>query len=1132
MTRSNFMTALAIAGALSALILVATVAIDTIQWETPTESGPTVSENKDSKAPPRKDPPPQIPPAKTPSEKSAPPQDSLGFAIEGTVIHHESGAPVSQVALGAILQNDPDTDNIPTQPAGMPGFMEAPPSLEEGEILAYSSRDGKFRIPNLFEGTFEIRVLDRFHYLVGSERPSANLKPGKEIATVSLEVARGGSIQGTVRDPLGRPVANAFVSCTTGFESMVVVPSNSPKRARRLPATLSDQAGSFEIRGIPEGQAYRLKATCDGYAPAREERLRVRAGETSPTIELVLRPAATIIGQIVEEDGAPVPEASLVLYSRSFGELIRTGFDRAKGLSEPDGFFEVTGLEAGKKSLFVHTQNHATHEKTGLELKEGATVDLGPITLLPGMTLRGKVIGGDDQPLANVKITARSTRREMPQEAGQREATTRETGEYQVVGLAKGTYRVTAEMEGLSAQTKRSVEAGQTDIDFRLEAFGSISGTVLEVTTMAPVPSFRVRISPKSTGSRAPGPPGPGDRFRRGSGKSEEFEDEEGRFTLDAITPGFYTVRASGPGFVAGEDSIEVEVKSGEEVTDVTVLVTKAGVIFGRVVRAEDGAPVPSVRVKIGEPQAGFGRIMASRSGGSQSGKDGTFRLEDLTPGTVSLTAYPAEYPEATRSDIEVLSGQETGPIDIMLEPGGGIYGSVYDETGNPDTSALIGVGKSVMNMLRTAATDHSGYYEIKGLAQGVYLATKTNLGENFLAGMVNQTANVKSGEMVRIDFGKGSPGCTVEGQLIDSEGGVPQAALTATLNNPEYNENEGQASYRSTTTNNDGFYKLAGLATGTYSIQIRVRKTPSSPTRNYLFQAKIPDTESHLLNITLPEGGFSGVVMDEDTGSPLPGVTVKVALTESDQGSGFSRFSSRDLGQEKTDEGGRYTFSYLFPGTYMAEAQGRAGYGRRVIDRITVKEDQITPNIDFGLLTSGSIEGTIVDPDGKPVSRAYVHLRDSNGVEITSFTGLSDNEGKFVVRDLSPEEYRVTVLSGQFAASTRKVQVESSVTAEEDFRLSIGGDLKLTAVSSTGAPLTSTKVDILNAEGESLLVDRRLLLLFSGGSDRTGPDGTLEVQHIPAGRYTIVIDHPRGSAREQVVIQNGQLTEKRVRAR
>ncbi len=105
--------------------------------------------------------------------------------------------------------------------------------------------------------------------------------------------------------------------------------------------------------------------------------------------------------------------------------------------------------------------------------------------------------------------------------------------------------------------------------------------------------------------------------------------------------------------------------------------------------------------------------------------------------------------------------------------------------------------------------------------------------------------------------------------------------------------------------------------------------------------------------------------------------------------------------------------------------------------------------------LTTGNINGTVLDPSNAVVPNATVNLKNlDNGATASATTSSS---GGYNFSLLRPGHYQVSVKQGGFAEVTQTVQVEVGQTSKVDIALSVAKGAETVEVSGT-APLINTE--------------------------------------------------------------------------
>lgn len=322
-------------------------------------------------------------------------------------------------------------------------------------------------------------------------------------------------------------------------------------------------------------------------------------------------------------------------------------------------------------------------------------------------------------------------------------------GHYVVSGLSAGTYHASALAVGYRSEayddllcpyswcvleaTPIVVGASQTvtGIDFALDRFGAIGGTVTDASTSLPIPDAVVWID--------------------GDGGSDAVAtDAEGHYLTSGLAPGDYRVQAdrwpyqaqvydgigcsSSSCFATPGTPVSVALNSTPASVDF-VLVPLGG-IAGTVTEESSGAPLEGVWVAAMRPGSSF----PSEYG--VTGPEGSYSVEGLYPGDWRLTTtsdhadeiyddVPCPYGPAAEGSCDVdaatpvavaLAATSAG-VDFSLGPSGGISGTVTDSSTGDPIDFLVEVfdqdGSYVTGSYSSGGG--SGAYDIQDLAPGAY---------------------------------------------------------------------------------------------------------------------------------------------------------------------------------------------------------------------------------------------------------------------------------------------------------------------------------------------------------------------------------------------------------------------------
>jgi beta-lactamase regulating signal transducer with metallopeptidase domain/protocatechuate 3,4-dioxygenase beta subunit len=254
----------------------------------------------------------------------------------------------------------------------------------------------------------------------------------------------------------GKPIAGATV---TVHRSLYGDPEVKPADWE-IEATKhkTDKDGKYTFT-IPAGQAsmrylyIELDVEAPGYAPQKgfgyalsmilkNEKLGGR-----PFFEdVTLRPGQEISGTIETPDGKPAAGVKVLAYSvtNKRGENFEYG-SFADTKTDASGKFSLTVVTPGDCGFWVLPKNYASSAHAVKDNKRG---DLGKIGLEAGIVLRGKVLDAQGKPLPGVYVAAEREGRDeavagLPVASSiGRCATSNEKGEFELMPLPPGTYRV------------------------------------------------------------------------------------------------------------------------------------------------------------------------------------------------------------------------------------------------------------------------------------------------------------------------------------------------------------------------------------------------------------------------------------------------------------------------------------------------------------------------------------------------------------------------------------------------------------------------------------------------------------------------------------------------------------------
>ena len=317
--------------------------------------------------------------------------------------------------------------------------------------------------------------------------------------------------------------------------------------------------------------------------------------------------------------------------------------------------------------------------------------DLGDIVVVRASVVRGRVQDEAGKALADVRIEADRGLFGWLTRDGLRTAA---DGTFVVAGLAPGALTVRASLAGYlpgSQELELQAEEQRDGVVVTMRTGKAIAGRVVDDRGVG---VGGIRVGFNRTEMRG------GIGIERFVAEEAATTDPNGWFTLAGLGEEAVTVRAVGKEHAS---ATVAEVAVGT--MDVLLRVERFGAIEGVLVGA-DGAPIAGSTVRSGAPgnadgleflgdaaegvAAGIGR-----TGGVRSGADGSFRLEGVKPGTVTLRASGKGHRPARLDGVQVAAAQTTKGVRLVADRGAVARVRVVDAAGAPVAGAKVRVSKS-----------------------------------------------------------------------------------------------------------------------------------------------------------------------------------------------------------------------------------------------------------------------------------------------------------------------------------------------------------------------------------------------------------------------------------------------------
>ena len=509
-----------------------------------------------------------------------------------------------------------------------------------------------------------------------------------------------------------------------------------------------------------------------------------------------------------------------------------------------------------------------------------------------------------------------------------------------------------AEAEGRESPASGSPAANAAAEDSRLVSEDTVSGKetpderritgrVVMRSGGAPVPSADVRLIREGTRAMPLEP-------------LRTTTNADGEFAFASVAPGTYRIWAFQGNLTSRDRKLRgtiVKVGAQGAPSEAVVLEMHEGNrLRVRVISKADGQPIEGAQVRL--PWTDTDRDYLTND-------EGEVELVALTPGTWRVEARAQGYAE----EDEVVNLAESNPaaIEFALSPGGGLYGVVTGEDGNPIPGAGVSFSRADHRGrgIETVKTDSEGRYHFDHLPLGHKLGIAFG-GVDYLGEVrwTTLTAGADSRRQIDVVLKRRPRGGSVRGVVTDGQGKPIAGAAVS-------NRHKSHVGVREATTDEQGRFQLDNVYEGRYGHELIVKADRFAPER-VTFQPGPAEKPSEIAVQLEPGHRIRGKVVDTH-GNPIPEARVYFAR-------GNIGWDIHFGGRTITGKDGRFAFDSLPAGTPFTFVA--SGYDR--IKEVSLPldgDEEVVVTMEPG----GTIRGRVVDATtGKPVTRFNVRLSSS----------------------------------------------------------------------------------------------------------------------------------------------------------
>jgi len=596
----------------------------------------------------------------------------------------------------------------------------------------------------------------------------------------------------------------------------------------------------------------------------------------------------------------------------------------------------------------------------------------------------------------------------------------------------------------------------------------------------------------------------------------------DGRFSLTLKNPSPHSLRVQAPGLAAET------LKRVEPGTPLSITLGKGGSIEGTVRDAKTLEPVAAATVEARDSGA-LSLPSEPEIGGveTQTDEKGIFRIDGLSSGLHHVTARARGYSSAGKESVRA-----GGRVDLLLLPGSSIVGVVRGPDDRPVEGALVRAeakgmpGQWIASSPRRA--DAQGRFELNGVQEGDYNVLVRH--PDWAPAIVpNVAVNQESETDLEIVLSRGA---SLAGRLLNADDRPVRGRVSV----QELN-GEGTRSIEDllrVETDGEGQFRIERVPSGSHALAV---VAPGYAAERV--EVSVGDRVSavDVGDIKLATGlAIRGKVKDA-SGFPVVGARVRA----------YGMRSSMTLGltggprwvETSSESDGSFVLAGLSPGIHRLDVSS-PGYGHMNVDRVEAGAE----NLAIVLKTAGTIRGTVLDPDGRPMDGYQVSAEPVDQSSSSyGFDSASSPEGSFSLNDLAEGIYVVQAHApGHVTGVVSDVKVTpGAVTDLGRITLKKGGSIRGFVVDPSGAPVPGAKVTIFPPGRDRVVSWGMEPSAISNG------EGFFEVPGVPDGTAELVAQHPsyadgrvsglevnsrRGATETRVVLSLGGRLEGFVRSR
>lgn len=744
----------------------------------------------------------------------------------------------------------------------------------------------------------------------------------------------------------------------------------------------TNSSGYYEIGGLAAGK-YTLTPALAGYAFTPAARSVTIPGQTT-NLDFTATPTVSYqISGRVTRPGGTVGLIGVKVYAD----------EHHMGLTDGQGSYVISGLYPGTYTVRAVWDGY-----------QFSTMTVMPLTLSADETVD---FSGEPNPnWISGKVTVKGTGYPLPGVTVSTgcgySAVTDAAGQYTISGLSDQTYYVRASLKGYTFDTtpvQVAIPPSQDSVDIVAVPQNNMIQGSLSMSVGVTQPLAGVEIT-SSSGSTA-------------------YTDINGHFSMAGLNFGDHTLTVHLYGFSLSPASIIVTVPTS---TDVAITATpNPYYVSGLVTSSLSAMPVAGATIFLGSGRKATSNV------------NGYYIIAGLpsTSTEYDVSAYLFGHDVALNgitSPITVPPSQIVNFLTTFNSKVGKIEGLILNSNPNEYLTGVLVSAKPVSPEVCSAGqdtffalSDVNGFYQVGGLAGGEFEVEVTKAGYLFQPSLPYHVYAPYSGLIFHGEAAADS--YWVDGHILAVGSGLPGAYIYL-------REGAGNSTY----SNANGYYRIAGLPPGGYTVvpslnyytfststvmPIQVGDVVSHPGKTIDFEAANSSSATPMY--------FVSGVLKTPKGTPVAFVPLTL------NPGGLSAISDRS---------GSYSIGWLTAGTYtimpanpnsetncqfvVKKSGSSASPPLQVVLPQTGAVESVTDG-DFEVTCTTNVSGKIVDSAGNGVAGITVIAKPS--LTGSTITAVSAANGQFILAGLSEGNYAIMPTSSGFRYTPQSFQVNPPVS-------------------------------------------------------------------------------------------------------